>query len=543
MSSRESSWIRVKEGNLRGVINPGLRSILKAGFLDDLGHQAAVRGGRVIKDSRIRCAATFPVEGGKTIFIKQFRILGGWEGFKYLIRSSQAMREWLISRFLSQQGILTPEPLGMLERGKHGVLKESFFVAEALEEARDLLDFCKNRFHGSDQKEEKNQILRLLAKTVRKIHDSGLFHKDFHGGNFLITDEGSPSLYLVDFHQTRKQLKVSRAKRLWNIAQIFSFLDFMLDNEAKKLFLLTYGQGRALSGRNLDGCLGRMERMVQKIVKRRQKRRARKCLKESTLFTIERRAGLKIYRRREMEEDDLMAILKARGEMVHCRREKLLKDSREPFVSIIRDIAVNDRRVCIKEYRYEAILDRLRRLFRRPKGKASWVAGNVLFSRGICPLKPLAYVERRKLGLLQEALFVTESLADDMEMGHYLTRRFEGKAGQDLGRFMGQLAGWIGSLHRAGIYHRDLKTCNILVREKPGGWGFSLIDLEDVLQEPKIGIEKILRNLVQINCCVPRFLSYGDRIRFLKGYLRANPFSINEKTFIRRVLEESPGGE
>jgi len=543
MGSRESSWIRVKEGNLRGVINRGLRTVLEGGFLDQLGHQAAVRGGRVIKDSRIRCAATFPVGGGKTIFIKQFRTLGGWQGFKYLIRSSQAMREWLISRFLSQKGILTPKALGMLERGKHGVLKESFFIAEALEEARDILDFCKNRFHGSDRTEEKNQILRLLAKTIRKIHDSGLFHKDFHGGNFLITDKGPLSLYLVDFHQARKQLKVSRAKRLWNIAQIFSVLDFMLDNETKKLFLLTYCQGWTFSGRTLDRCLGKMERMVQKIVKGHQKRRAKKCLKESTLFTIERRAGLKIYRRREMEEHDLMAILEVRREMVHSQREKLLKYLPESSVSTIRDIAVNDRRVCIKEYRYETILDRLRSSFRRPKGKSSWVAGNALFSRGICPLKPLAYVERWKLGLLRKALFVTESLAGDMEMGQYLTRRFARKAGQDLGRFIGQFAGWIGSLHRAGIYHRDLKTCNILVREKPDGWGFSLIDLEDVLQEPKIGTDRILGNLVQINCSVPRFLSYGDRIRFLKGYLRANPLTISEKALIRGVLEESRGGE
>ncbi len=430
----------------------------------------------------------------------------------------------------------------MLERGRHGVLKESFFFAEALEEARNLLDFCKNRFHGSDQIEEKNQILGLLAKTVRKIHDSGLFHKDFHGGNFLITDEGSLSLYLVDFHQARKQLKVSRAKRLWNIAQIFSFLDFMLDNEAKKSFLLAYGQGWTFSGRNLDGYLGKMERMVQKIVKRRQKRRAKKCLKESTLFTIARRAGLRIYRRREMEEDDLMAVLEARREMANSQREKVLKYSPESFVSIIGDIAVNDRRVCIREYRYETILDRLRSSFKRPKGKSSWVAGNVLFSRGMCPLKPLAYVERRKLGLLRKALFVTESLAGDMEMGHYLTRRFERKARQDLGRFIGQFAGWIGSLHRAGIYHRDLKTCTILVREKPDGWGFSLNDLEDIFQEPKIGNERILRNLVQINCSFPRFLSYGDRIRFLRGYLRANPLTISEKALIRRVLEESPGG-
>ena len=313
----------------------------------------------------------------------------------------------------------------------------------------------------------------------------------------------------------------------------------MLNHEAQKLFLLTYGRGQAPFGRDLDNCLKRVEGMIQKMVKRRQKSRAKRCLKESTLFTIDRRAGLKIFRRREMGENDLIAILEAHREMVHSQREKLLKYSPKTIVSIVNNFGANGLRVCVKEYRYETILDRLRNVFRQPRGKVSWVAGNVLFSRGICPMKPLAYAERRRLRLLQEAYYVTESLADDLEMDRYLIRMFEKHAGQDLRKFIRHFAGWIGFLHRTGIYHRDLKTCNILIREKPGGWSFSLIDLEDVIQGAKIGIEKILRNLVQINCSVPRFFTYGDRIRFLKGYLGANPVAMDERAFIKRVLKES----
>ena len=415
MKSGESGWIRVREGDLQGVINPGLMPVLTGRFFDDLERHAAVNEGRVLKDSRVRWAATLPVWEGKTIFVKKFRILSGLQGFKHLIRSSGARREWLISRFLSQQGILTPKALGIIERRKHGILKESFFIAEALEGARDLVDFCKNRFRRSDQTEKKNEMLRLLAEKTREIHDIGLFQRDFHGGNFLVTDEGGMSLYFIDFHQARKQLKVSQAKRLWNIAQIFYVLGFLLDDEAKKLFLLAYGQGQVPFGGNLDSCLRQVEMMVQKIVKRRHKKLTKKCLKECTLFTIGRRASLKIYRRREMGEDHLMAILEAHREKVHSQRAKLLTYSPKTIVSMVSDITVNDRRVCVKEYRYETILDRLRNSFHEPEGKASWVAGNVLFNRGICPLKPLAYVERRKLGLLQEAFCVTESLADDIK--------------------------------------------------------------------------------------------------------------------------------
>ncbi len=539
MDSREPQWSHIKEGNIHGIIDPVLRPLLTAGFFEDLDRRQTIRGVRIVKDSRVRWAGTLAVEGGISLFIKQFRIVGRWQRYKYLIRPSRAMKEWLISRFLSQKGILTPRALGVLEKRVYGVPTESFLVTEALDPARDLIDFCKDRLSGPDDVEGRDQILRLLATTVRRIHDSGLFHRDLHGGNFLVSDEGSLSLYLIDLHQTRKQSRISQAQRLWNIAQIFNSLDFMLDHDGRKVFVRTYGRGQARFDRNLGSCLRRVEGMVQKMIKRRQKSRAKRCLKESTLFTIDRRADLKIFRRKEMREDDLMTVLEAHREMVRSRRGELLKDSPKTIVSMVGDSGANGRRICVKEYRYATILDRVSNSFRRPKGRASWVAGNVLFSRGINPVKPLAYAERWKLRLLHEAFYVTESGADDMELDRYLIRRFGEHSRQGLRRFVGQFAEWIGSLHRAGIYHRDLKTCNILVREKADGWGFSLIDLEDVSYGAEIGIERILKNLVQINCSIPRFFSYRDRVRFLKGYLKINPAVIDERGFIKRVIEES----
>jgi tRNA A-37 threonylcarbamoyl transferase component Bud32 len=451
MDGKEPQWSCIKAGNLKGVIDPGVKSALQAEFFEDLNRQIAVRGGRVLKDSRVRLAAILPLEGGKALYIKQFRIARGWQRVKYLFRPSRAMKEWVISRFLLQRGVLTPRPLGMLERRKHGLPHECFFLAEAIEGSRDLIDFCKGRACTSGQIEVKNQILRLLVETTRKLHDSGLFHRDLHGGNFLVTDEGSLSLYLVDLHQARKKISVSRAKRLWNIGQIFNSLDFMLDHEAKTLFLITYGRGQAPFGKDPESCLNRVERMIQKMVKDRQKSRAKRCLKESTLFTIDRRAGLKIYRRRELGENDLIAILEAHREMIHSQREKLLKYSPKTIVSMVNNFEANGRKVCVKEYRYKTKMDRLKNSFRQPKGKSSWVAGNLLFSRGICPMKPFAYVEKRKLGLLKEAFYVTESLADDTEMDRYLIRMVEKHRGQDLRKFVRHFAGWMGSLHRTGI--------------------------------------------------------------------------------------------
>ncbi|NIO06265.1 MAG: hypothetical protein GTN74_17165 [Proteobacteria bacterium] len=539
MKDRESRWIRVKEGNLQGFINSELEPVVTAHFVEDLERQVVLRKGQVLKDSRVRWVAVLHLEGGGHLYVKKFRIPGQWQKIKYLIRPSRAMREWVISRFLLEQGILTPRPLGVFERRQHGLLEESFLFAEALEEAKNLLEYFKNTQLGEDRIEENNRVLRRLAETVRKVHDLGLFHKDLHGANFLIIDGSSASLYLVDLHHARRQARISSSKRLWNIAQIFNSLGFMLDQEAKRLFLLTYGRGQSPFGGSLESCLTRLDGMVQKMVKRREKSRAKRCLKESTLFTVDRQADLRVFRRREIARDDLVAILRAHRETVRSNREKLLKYSRKTIVSMIDSLPANGRRVCIKEYRYQSILERVKNAFRRPKGKAAWVAGNVLFRRGFCPAKPLAYVERCKLGFPREAFYLTEALPDDLEMDRYLIQRFGERPGTDLRRFLKRFAEWMGTLHQGGIYHRDLKTCNILVSERPDGWGFSLVDLEDVVQGKKIGSKKILRNLIQINCSIPKSFSYGHRTRFLKEYLRVNPIAMEERVLIKRVLDES----
>ena len=414
MKKYESTWIRIKEGDLSGIINIGVKSVLTPQFINDLGRRVAVHGGRVLKDSRLRWAAILPIEEGKTIFIKKFRILSGLQGFKHLIRPSGAMREWLVSRFLSQEGILTPTALGIVERRKHGILKESFFIAEGLDESEVLLDFYKNRMGRLNQRKKGNQILKLLAETTRKIHDIGFFHRDFHGGNFLVIDGDPPSLYIIDFHYAQKQRRVSRAKRLWNIAQIFYVLGFMLDDEAKELFLIAYGRGQIPFARDLHSSLKKVERIVQKVNALRQKRSAKKCLKEVTLFTKSKRAGLRIYRRREMEHERLIAVLEAHRKQVHCQHNKSLQCSLNPIVSTTNIIATNGGQMNVKEYRYETFLDRLNNTFRQPEGKVLWIKENIMFSRRICAVKPLAYVERRRLGLVHEAFYVSESFAGNI---------------------------------------------------------------------------------------------------------------------------------
>jgi serine/threonine protein kinase len=122
-------------------------------------------------------------------------------------------------------------------------------------------------------------------------------------------------------------------------------------------------------------------------------------------------------------------------------------------------------------------------------------------------------------------------------MDRYVLKGFE-----DLKRkrfFIKAFARWLGGLHRMSVYHKDMKTCNILVSEKGEAWDFHPLDFEDIRMDEKLNRKKLFRNFLQLNTSTPRVMTKGDRFRFFREYLRLNPVVKDKKAFLRGLMEES----
>lgn len=528
----------------RGLLREDLTDMVADDFLENIEAAALRKGGRTIKDSLVRWAAVFPGPDGQALFIKKFKVRDWKERLKYLIVPSRAKREWDVSRAFRTKGVEIPTPVGVMERRRWGFMEESLYISEAIEAAQPLMDFFRERFGEGDGKGEgeKRRIVSLLGDTVRRIHDGGLFHADLHAGNFLIGKSGEGGLYLIDLHSARTRKTLSQRQRLWNIAQLFYSLDELLDRGDKAIFLEAY-RGREMDPSTLGPLLMRAGRLADSIRRRHHRSRAKRCLRESTVFTTHRWDGYRLYRRRDVSGQALMEMIGGHREMVRDSPSRLLKHSPKTVVSVVEIPGGSGPRTCVKEYRCATAWDRIKGCFRYPKGKTSWVAANELFRQGISDLKPLGYVERTRFGLLTESFFLMESPADYLEMDRYLIKSFgdgaQGIVNLKRRSFIRQFAQRIGRLHRSLIFHGDLKTCNILARERAGGWDFSFIDLDAVRLETEISARRALKNLVQINCSVPGFLGYADRIRFLKWYLEVHPIPIQTRDLIDTILHES----
>jgi tRNA A-37 threonylcarbamoyl transferase component Bud32 len=97
----------------------------------------------------------------------------------------------------------------------------------------------------------------------------------------------------------------------------------------------------------------------------------------------------------------------------------------------------------------------------------------------------------------------------------------------------------LGEMHNHNIFHHDLKTCNIMVKEKGKSFDFTFLDFDKVSFNDGITVRKRVKNLTQINLSTPRLFTFADRLRFLKEYLEQCNIMSEKKKILREIVNLS----
>ena len=100
---------------------------------------------------------------------------------------TRAERSLRIARHLLAHGVDTPEPLGI-----EVTPEESVLVVRKVEGAVEVRAFFLRRNAPSlgalPLRASFEEVLTALARFARRMHDSGVFFRDFSDGNVLVTD-------------------------------------------------------------------------------------------------------------------------------------------------------------------------------------------------------------------------------------------------------------------------------------------------------------------------------------------------------------------
>lgn len=183
------------------------------------------------------------VAGPVDAVVKQFRHAGSKERVRRRLRGSKAEKSWRVAHALLAAGLLTPEPLLLLEsESKSG---PAFYVCRQLSgvlEARYLLRAANV---GREREEfphvDYPRFLEELGRMARRLHDAGFWHRDLSSGNVLLRtgEDGAPTaLYLIDLNRTRMGRRLTTNERLRDLSRMPLFRP-----EDRERYLASYWRG------------------------------------------------------------------------------------------------------------------------------------------------------------------------------------------------------------------------------------------------------------------------------------------------------------
>ena len=96
----------------------------------------------------------------------------------------------------------------------------------------------------------------------------------------------------------------------------------------------------------------------------------------------------------------------------------------------------------------------------------------------------------------------------------------------------------VGRMHKAGIFHGDMRLGNMLGRKNKDGRQFFFLDNERTKKFRRLPFRLRVRNLVQLNMHPKNTLTNSDRMRFFKEYRTENKNSKSEEIrLIKKVVK------
>ena len=500
----------------------------------------------LVKENRVRSVISMPESGinANGIYIKYFKRGGFKEYIKHLFVPTKARTEWEVGNALRSNDIKTALPLAISE-GKRGLL----MVTETVTNSEELMEFFTANYVSflSEGKEfEKRMLLNKLAVFIRDIHEKGFCHYDLHAGNILIKFNKEQNvtgydLYLMDLHRVKIFKSVSTNKRIFNLAQIFNSLSSIMTMSDKFDFIRSYGDSAFGNVTDEKKLVRQIDEQSSKIRNIHYRSRRKRCLKESSVFSRRMIANMKMFFRKGYDTDSLHELIeKHNSALINNDSAVIMKcDSKTALTRhAFKDKTVQN--VVVKQYRVGCFGCLLKNLFRGSAGRKAWVAGNGLRVYGLNTPLPLALLEKKRSGITTGSYLIMEEVKDSLEMDRYILKNLVNR--KDIKKkkaLISNIANTLGEMHNHNIFHHDLKTCNIMVKENGKSFDFTFLDFDKVSFNEEITVRKRVKNLVQINLSTPRLFTLADRLRFLNEYLDLCGITNEKKNMMKEVASLS----
>ncbi|MBS1107796.1 MAG: kdkA 1 [Deltaproteobacteria bacterium] len=453
------------------------------------------------------------------VLVKQFRVGSGRhalrERAKARLGHAPAAREWRMLATMHAAGIPVPEPLalGALANGDR-LLALRWIDGKPLTEA----------LH--DAPAARRALLAALAALVRRVHETGVVHGDLHAGNILVDTRGP---LLIDWQHARPAR--APGDRVRDLARLeFSLAPLVSRGRRLRVRRGVLGVPATREKAVRDTLLRAGAAADARAREHARSRTARACRpgRLAAAFDKEGERGLRL---RELAGEALAAICAAHRAALAARDARVCKSDARSSVTAIE---VAGQRVFVKETPFRGVARALADVWRGSAGFRAWRAGHGLRARRIGAALPLAFGERRVLGVPVASWVVLEDLRPATSAAFALEA---GAAAAE--EVLDALAHFAIALHRVGVDHGDLKATHVLLRRAASGLEPHLIDLEGVRFRVRLGAARRLHALAELNASLPDAYPAPLRCRAFRRYAAALPFRGGWQPALARVVRAS----
>jgi len=333
------------------------------------------------------------------LLLKRHRVGSGLhpfrEGLKRRVGLSGPRREWRCLRALHAAGVAAATPLALM-RTRDG----DEWIVQSYVSGRPLA-------LGLDgDRQERRALLDALASEVHRAHAAGFAHGDLHLGNVLATPDG---VTLLDWQRGRR-VRPGAASQYRDLGS----LDFALAQhgvsraDRVRVRLAALGAPRDAHSHSraaVHDQLRRVGRASRSAARRHWRVRARQSLRRDGRVAPFDAGELRGVRAPEIDPGLLISLLEAHRAEVAQRGEAVVEHS---SAHVITSLPIAGRHFRIHEAWREASRSVIRGAVLHSTADRIWHAAHALRARGFDTARPIARLERRRLGLPLHSICILE---------------------------------------------------------------------------------------------------------------------------------------
>lgn len=479
MSNGIIDYIRVREGNWSGYVHTDFQDIAITELVEPDRSGSKDTHFEKVQSSEAAEVYRYCIEVHARpvlLYLKRHLDRSVLDRIKHLFRPSRAERAFYAGLLLQKYNFDSPQIAAFLRKKKGLAASEDILITRGISNTSSLTAvLTTNTLNGGQlDRRTRRRLFLQLGKTIGRMHATGICHGDLRAGNVLVRAEaGGFTFTLIDNERTRKYRSLLPHLRRKNLVQLNMLREGVSVTDRMR-FWKHYCQAAGIDRLRAQSLL----RAVLRRTGVRLKKRAKTHLGFSDVTLPAQRMALKtktavykgFYLKAFCSKEDAASLL---GQIEGLMETGVvLKD--DTATRVVR-CTYNGWDIVVKRYNHQGLWHSLRHTIKGSRAQKNWTLGHLLTKANIASPDPLAMIEERKFGLIQQSYIITSYvegplLHDVMNGGGY--------SPQEQQTIMEKAEKLIEKLRHHQMTHSDMKPANMIICQGEP----VLIDLDSMQQ-------------------------------------------------------------